>query len=112
MLIKCNNIEICNNAIVADSFYKKLKGLMFSDKFDGFDGLIFYGTNSIHTCFMRYNIDVVFFNRKNEIKKIYRGLRPWRHTQIVFSASRVLELAEGQLHESIKEGDTLEICTN
>ncbi|MGI4994199.1 DUF192 domain-containing protein [Halobacteriovorax sp. GFR7] len=110
MKISCNGIEICKQAIVADSFYKKLKGLMFSESMDGFDGMIFYGTNAIHTCFMNYKIDVVFFNSKNEIKKIYRGLKPWRHTQIVFSASRVLELADGQLPQEIKEGDTLELC--
>lgn len=112
MIIKCAGHEICRNAIVADSFYKKLKGLMFSNKMDGFDGLVFYGTNAIHTCFMNYKIDVIFFNSKNEIKKIYRGLKPWRHTRIVFSASRVLELADGQIPEVVKEGDVLEICTS
>ena len=110
MIIKVGKIELCRKAIVADSFMKKLKGLMFSESMSGFDGMLFYQTNAIHTCFMKYNIDVVFFNKKNEIKKIYRGLRPWRHTQIVFSASRVLELAEGKLPDSIKEGDILDIC--
>lgn len=112
MKIKCSEYIICEQAVVADSFLKKLKGLMFSDKLDGFDGLIFYGTNAIHTCFMRYKIDVVFFNRKNKIIKIYRGLKPWRHTQIVFKASRVLELSEGQLPLEVKEGDYLELCTS
>ena len=112
MKITCGKYQICNNAIVADSFFKKLKGLMFSDRMDGFDGMVFYGTNAIHTCFMNYKIDVVFFNRKNEIIKIYRGLKPWRHTQIVFKASRVLELANGQLPLEVKEGDHLDICTS
>ncbi len=112
MIVKHKQIIICHNAIEAKSFFQKLKGLMFSEKMDGFDGMLFYGTNAIHTCFMNYKIDIVFMNKNNIVKKIYRGMKPWRHTRMVFSASRALELADGQMPMDVREGDELVICTS
>lgn len=63
----------------ANTFLKRTLGLMFKKDFRG--ELIFTfkkPTNLfIHTFFMRFDIDVMCYNKKNEIIK-HRKLQPWR----------------------------------
>ena len=34
--------------------------------------------NAIHTCFMRYPIDVLFADRDGRAVRVLRGVKPWR----------------------------------
>lgn len=34
--------------------------------------------NAVHTCFMRYPIDVLFADRDGRAVKLARGVKPWR----------------------------------
>jgi uncharacterized membrane protein (UPF0127 family) len=82
---------------------------MFKEKLVGADGLMLDPCRSIHTFFMRYNIDVVFMSRKNAVIKIIRDLKPWRMTWIYWRATKTLEMPAGQLPQDIKVGDVLEV---
>ena len=68
------------NISLANTFKKRLIGLMWKKKFNG---LIFkqkYPNRyyaSIHTCFMKVPIDLVFVNEKNEIQEL-NTLVPWK----------------------------------
>lgn len=59
----------------ADSFFKKLKGLMFLKKFDY---ILKISCNGVHTFFMRVNIDIVLTDKNNKILYIYRDVKPNR----------------------------------
>lgn len=50
---------------VAKSFHQKLMGFMFKKNFNY--GILFPKTNSIHTFFMKENIDVIALDEKNQI---------------------------------------------
>lgn len=101
---------IARNVLVADTFFTKLKGIMFSKDMSPYDGLIIGPhCNSIHTFFCFFPIDVMFLNKKEEVVKIIRNLHPWRMTRMYFRASHVLEMVAGTLPETIKEGDKLEV---
>ena len=56
--------------------------------------LLLTGTGAIHTCGMRFDIDVVFLDAELRVVRVVRGLRPWR-----FAAARgaraALELPAG-----------------
>ena len=105
--------QIAGNIYLARSPLSRLKGLMFIKSMQGFDGLLLDPCNSIHTCFMRFPIDVVFLDKNKCIVKIFRHLKPWRVTRIYFKARQVLELMADNLPRDIKVGDQLEvICTN
>lgn len=54
---------------LANNFLKKLIGLIFKKKINY--GLIIPKCNSIHTFFMKSNIDVIFYNNDNMILKIF-----------------------------------------
>lgn len=113
MKIVSKNKTIAENVKIADSFISRLIGLMFSKGLIGFDALLIKPCNSIHTFFMRYNIDVVFLDKEMRIVRIIRNIRPWRMTWIYFKSHQVIEMAGGSFPQDINEGETLEVvCTN
>ena len=65
-----NNKEI--NIINCKSFYTRLKGFMFVKKID--HALLFNNCNSIHTFFMKSNIDVIMCDKDNNILYFYHNL--------------------------------------
>ena len=58
--------------ILADSFYKRLTG--FIGKFNIDYGILFPKCNSIHTYFMKENIDVIGLDENNEVIYKYENL--------------------------------------
>ncbi len=82
---------------------------MFKKELLEADGLMLDPCRSIHTFFMRYSLDIVFINSKNEIIKIIRDLKPWRMTWIYLNACKTLELPAGKLPQDVSIGDRLEV---
>lgn len=93
---------------LANTFSSRLIGLMFAKEMIG-DGLILDPGNSIHNCFVRFPIDVIFMDADNKVVKIIRSFKPWRFSWIYFKARRTLELPEGKIPESVQVGDELEV---
>lgn len=65
------NVKLCNN------FKDRLLGLMFKkEKLDY--GLCFPKCNSIHTFFMKQNIDIFMTDKNNKVIYIKKNLKPWK----------------------------------
>ncbi len=65
------NVKLCSN------FKNRLLGLMFKkEKIDYC--LCFPKCNSIHTFFMKQNIDVFMTNKNNKVIYIIKNLKPWK----------------------------------
>jgi uncharacterized membrane protein (UPF0127 family) len=60
----------------AKSFKDKLLGFMFKKSAD--HAILFEKCAAVHTCFMRFNIDVVFMDKDKNIIKEVKNLKPWR----------------------------------
>ncbi len=105
---KTNNV-IANKVRYVNTAWGRMLGLMFIKEMKGFDGLILDPANSVHNCFVRFPIDVVFLNSENRIVKIIRNFKPWRFSWIYFKSRRVLEIKGGSLSEDIDVGDELEV---
>lgn len=104
---------LAEKAMLANSTFKRVKGLMFSDRMEGFDALIISPCNSIHTFFMKYSIDVIFLNNKLEIVKVKRNISPWRVTPIYFRATQVIEFEAGIVGDNLSEGESVDVvCIN
>jgi uncharacterized membrane protein (UPF0127 family) len=84
---------------------------MFKEKLVGAEGLLIDPCRSIHTCFMKYSLDIVFLSNENKIIKIIRHMKPWRLSWIYLSATKTLELPAGKLPTDVKEGDFLEVIS-
>ncbi|MCI8777633.1 MAG: hypothetical protein HFI87_00550 [Bacilli bacterium] len=75
MKIIWNNMEI--NIIMCKNFKTRLLGLMFKkEKIDY--ALCFPKCNSIHTFFMKQNIDIVMTDINNTVIYVIKNLKPWK----------------------------------
>jgi len=83
------------------------RGLLGRDGLEPGAALVIAPCNSIHMFFMRFAIDVVYVDRAGRVRKIVRGLRPWR-ISAAMSAYAVIELGAGSLDGcDIERGDRL-----
>lgn len=100
---------ICSELIIAQSFIDKLFGLIFKTLKTG-QGFAIRDCSSIHTCWMKYKIDVVFLNERYEIIKLYESFRQSRITPIINKANCVIEFPESTINNYLlKTGDMLKI---
>ncbi|OIO27395.1 MAG: hypothetical protein AUJ18_11010 [Candidatus Hydrogenedentes bacterium CG1_02_42_14] len=79
---------------IAETFFLKLKGLMFRKKLEHGEGLLLLEVSSIHMCFMRFPIDAIFLDRDFRVKQVFMNLKPWTGFAIA-DAAHVLELPSG-----------------
>lgn len=91
--------------ITADTFFKRFKGLMGKKEFE--EGLLFTNLkdSSIHTLFMRFEIDVYFID-KNKIIYDKVTLKPWKFYNPKKQAEYILETKKDKL--KLKIGDCLD----
>lgn len=89
----------------ANTFIKKLKGLMFIKEFNY---ILKFKTNGIHTFFMKINIDVILTDKENKILYIYRNLKP---NKIILPKRKVKYTYEMPVNyiKNIKIGDNLNL---
>lgn len=103
-----NDGEVSMVAVVkaADSIIDKMIGLIGTKGLVPGTGLWIRDCNSIHTCFMRYSIDVIFLDSKFKILKIVDDVAPF---SVVFGGWRsrsVIEFQTGWLPlKNIKQGN-------
>lgn len=76
----------------ADSYFKRLKGLMSRKNLPKGCGLLLTKCGQIHTCFMRFPIDVVYLSDDFRVLDIQSALPPWRVGRFVRGARHVLEM--------------------
>jgi uncharacterized protein len=79
---------------IADTFFKRAKGLLGLPCMEEEQVLYFPQTQAIHTVGMQFPIDCVFVNRKKEIIKIASNVKPFRFVG-VYSLDRGIGVFEG-----------------
>jgi uncharacterized membrane protein (UPF0127 family) len=84
-------------AETADTAASRSHGLLGRDSLAPGDGLILDPCRLIHTFFMRFAIDVVFFDRQQRVTRVARDVRPFRFAWGGWSARVTLELPAGTL---------------
>ncbi|GAA0182626.1 hypothetical protein SH2C18_49720 [Clostridium sediminicola] len=106
---KGNNNIIVQNVIEANTFFKRLKGLMFTKELSPQSALYIYPCNGIHTYFMNYTIDVLYLDINNIILAIDENMKPGRMGKIQKNAVAVVELLGGKVKDSaIEVGQAVE----
>lgn len=105
-VLKCNR-ETKINVFIADSFIKRLFGYMFRKK-PHHEAIMLKPCNSIHTFFMKFNIDVLFLDEQMQVIKKIENLRPGQVVTRVRGAKTVIESKVGAFN-NIKEGNILNI---
>lgn len=102
------NVIISERAKIATEFISKFRGLMFKREIEKNGGLILVNTNSIHTFFMYFPIDVLFLNSDFLVIKKIENLKPNRITSPFNKAKFVVELKTGKIKKTNTEvGDKI-----
>ncbi len=95
--------------IRATTFLARLTGLLAMPRIGHGEALLLRPCASVHTCFMRYAIDVVYLDRGERIVKIVPSLLPWR-LSFCRRAQSTLELAAGEAARlALSPGDHLAV---
>lgn len=103
---------------LANTFIARLRGLMLAGLLQRDEGLLLTRCSSIHTCFMRQSVDVIFLDAGGVVKRCVSDLPPWRmrlrsyrdgHDGPASKARHVLELRAGSIARlKIRKGARLE----
>lgn len=95
---------------IAESFSSRLKGLLGRHSLPSDQGLWIQRCNSIHTFFMRFEIDCIFLDDQMRVKKVVSKLKPNSLVLPVRGAKTTVELSSGLARElNIQTGDVLHV---
>lgn len=90
-MLKINNLKIKE----AKSFKDRFLGLMFKKNITY--GLLFNNCRSIHTFFMKEQIDVIATDEKDNIIKEYKDVKPWKILIAPKGTKKIYELPKKAL---------------
>jgi len=103
-------VLVCSRCRVAKTWWQRLIGLMGRKSLERDEGLLLtHAFGGVHTCFMRFPIDVAYLNREGFVVAVRHDMRPWRVWLVSGGdAEMALELPSGRLAETGTEiGDLL-----
>jgi uncharacterized protein len=86
---------VCERCLLAETSFARLRGLLGRSGLSSGEGLLLRPAGSVHTAFMKFTIDVVFFDRDLRVLKVVPELVPWR-TAGCRGSRAVLELPAGE----------------
>jgi uncharacterized protein len=110
LINQSNGIVIAEKVIPAYSFFKRLKGLMFTSSFPEGYAIHIQPCRSIHTYFMKYEIDVLYLNDEYEIVAAESYVRPGEFGKHHKGTTSVIEIPAGTIHKTkIEPGQTVQI---
>lgn len=105
--VKTENAVLAPGARLADSFFTRLRGLMFRRELADGEALLLKNCSAIHCCFMRFVIDAVYLDAEMRVVG-KETVRPWHIGGRFRGAKHVLELAEGGA-DGVKTGMQLTV---
>jgi hypothetical protein len=91
----------------ASSFLERFIGLMLRKDSTPYGGLLFYRAGGIHTCFMRFSLDIVFVDKNMTVLKVYKKVGAFR-VAICYNAYAAIEF-KSDTSGAISAGDILEL---
>lgn len=96
----------------ADGFWARAVGLMGRRDLPVGEGLWLDPCDAIHTCFMRFPLDVVYLDDQHRVVRVALTVRPWRMSVGGAGASSVIEVRAGWLDAgSLAPGAPVELVS-
>jgi len=66
------------NLYVADNWWTRFWGLQFRSELPAETGLLLNPCNSVHTCFMRFPLNLVFLDSHGRVVRCREAIQSWR----------------------------------
>lgn len=98
---------IADKLVMKDTFWGRLVGLLSSRGLEKGGGIVLKPCTQIHTCFMRFPIDVIFADKNFNVVYVREKMTAWRFSPLVLKSLYAVELASGALEGSVKVGDKI-----
>jgi len=103
------NTTLANRVEIARTWLTRLKGLLGRDRLPEGHCLIITPCKSVHTHFMKFNLDILFIDTSGRIVYLAENLPPFRITPNVRQACFVVELPAGTVSST---GTSINDCLN
>ncbi|WP_373531399.1 DUF192 domain-containing protein [Vampirovibrio sp.] len=105
---KTRNTVVASQVRKADTYFKRLVGLMGKPVIPQGFGLWIVPCQDIHSFFMRVEFDAIFLNQEGQVLHLVQRMKPWRISKFVRGGKVVLELSAGTIEQSgTQPGDEL-----
>ena len=99
---------ILEEAELADTFFKRMQGLLGRKYLPPGNGMILYPCRLIHTLGMAFPLDVGLIDSEGRLCRIYENVPPWKTGMGVAQAQSVIEAPAGTFAASCTQaGDKL-----
>lgn len=103
-------IDLGSRITVANTFWKRLKGLLGAPPLQPGEGLLLEGTQAVHMFWMKQALDVAFLGSGGQVVALYHDLRPGKRSKYHGRARQALELPVGTLRQTgTRVGDQLTV---
>jgi len=107
-----NQTVLADKIELADSFFKRLNGLIGRPGLNKGEALILFPCNAVHTFFMRFSIDVIFLDQEAVVLEVVENLKPYKFSPIIMKTKFVVELSAGHIATTgTVKGHRLQIST-
>jgi uncharacterized membrane protein (UPF0127 family) len=104
LIDESNGNVLASRVELADSFWKRFRGLMLRGRFPEGSALFFTppkpGRYGIHMFFVRFPIDLLYLDSGYVVVELRERLRPWRMHRPKMIANYLIELPEGTISRS------------
>ena len=102
-----NNATILEQLETASTFWQRFKGLQLRRALPTDTGLMITPCSSLHTCFMRFAIDVVMLDKELNVLGVRENVKPWRMVLCAKQTTSVIETTHGSRQWTV--GQKLEV---
>lgn len=95
-----SGVRVAWRVRVADSFWRRFRGLLAAPPLRVGDGLLLLDCGSVHTVGMAHPIDIAFLDADGTVVRTIAALSPWRVGIGGDGAVHALELPAGRLSDT------------
>lgn len=92
-IVTMNTIVGKLNIRMADSFFSRLRGLLFTSELSKYDCIMISPCGSVHTIGMSYPINIIFLSVDNKVLDIKLNVKPNRFCFGPSSTKKVVEMS-------------------
>jgi uncharacterized membrane protein (UPF0127 family) len=93
-------VVLAKKARLARTFYQRFSGWMGRPAVGEEEALVLLPCQAIHTCFLKFPLDVVFVAADGRVMFTLADLRPFRFSPFVRHSRLVIELPAGRLKQT------------
>ena len=91
------DVHLADHAAVADTFWRRLRGLLGRNGLHAGDGLVITPCNSVHMIGMRFPLDVLHLDKSGTVLRALPDLQPGQFGPLVRHSHVAIELPAGTI---------------